>query len=155
MTSAWQLVELNNDDPQLLELLAFHRQQMTLLSPVENVHAIDVSQNQNQHLKFWGYVLDGRLCACAGLKLLNEQSGELKSMRTHPDFTRRNLAQQLLENVIRYCREQNITSIYLETGTAKAFEPAIALYEKFGFVACDAFADYKEDPHSCFFKLSV
>jgi len=38
----------------------------------------------------------------------------------------------------------------LETGAAKAFEPARNLYALFGFVERGPFANYREDPYSVF-----
>lgn len=38
----------------------------------------------------------------------------------------------------------------LETGSAPAFEPALALYRRYGFADCEPFADYKPDPFSRF-----
>ena len=36
----------------------------------------------------------------------------------------------------------------LQTGSMEVFEPARALYERFGFEQCGPFADYVEDPYS-------
>ena len=36
----------------------------------------------------------------------------------------------------------------METGSGPAFDPAHALYRKFGFEYCGPFGDYREDPFS-------
>jgi putative acetyltransferase len=45
--------------------------------------------------------------------------------------------------------------VSLETGSTPAFEPAMAMYRRFGFVECGPFADYREDPFSRFMKISI
>jgi putative acetyltransferase len=42
------------------------------------------------------------------------------------------------------------TRLSLETGSAEFFLPARKLYEKFGFIRCEPFADYRADPNSTF-----
>jgi putative acetyltransferase len=37
----------------------------------------------------------------------------------------------------------------------QAFRPAWCLYERFGFIHCAAFADYKPDPYSVFMTLKL
>lgn len=43
----------------------------------------------------------------------------------------------------------------LETGSMEAFAPAQRLYESFGFIRCDPFADYQPDPDSVFMTLEL
>jgi putative acetyltransferase len=66
----------------------------------------------------------------------------VKSMRTHPDFLRRGLAAALLETIIADAQAQGLSVLSLETGSGPAFEPALALYRRRGFVNGEAFADY-------------
>jgi putative acetyltransferase len=41
----------------------------------------------------------------------------------------------------------------LETGSMEVFEPAHQLYARHGFLVCEPFADYVEDPNSvCMMK---
>jgi len=37
----------------------------------------------------------------------------------------------------------------------KFFDPARRLYVKFGYGPCPPFADYREDPNSCFFTKTL
>ncbi|MFM7403937.1 MAG: hypothetical protein ACKO1N_07560 [Erythrobacter sp.] len=48
----------------------------------------------------------------------------------------------LLETIIIHARAEGLTALSLETGTGPAFEPALALYRRRGFVNGPAFADY-------------
>jgi putative acetyltransferase len=50
---------------------------------------------------------------------------------------------------------QGLQRLSLETGTGEAFLPATKLYESRGFVACEAFGDYRENSFSRFFTLAL
>jgi putative acetyltransferase len=43
----------------------------------------------------------------------------------------------------------------LETGSVSGFEPAVKLYEGFGFQRYGAFADHPEYPYSVFMTLAL
>ena len=45
-------------------------------------------------------------------------------------------------------RARGYTRVSLETGRTEAYAPAVALYRKYGFEACAAFADYTVDEFS-------
>jgi putative acetyltransferase len=57
----------------------------------------------------------------------------------------------LLEEASR-CRYERLS---LETGSMEAFAPARSLYARFGFIPCEPFADYVEDPYSVFMTRSL
>jgi putative acetyltransferase len=56
----------------------------------------------------------------------------------------------MLEHIVAEARRRAYARLSLETGTQPAFEPARGLYRSFGFLDCPPFADYVEDPNSCF-----
>ena len=58
-----------------------------------------------------------------------------------------NLEQSSAENS---GRAAGVGNFLLETGSMDYFKPAHQLYERFGFVKCGPFADYKLDPNSVF-----
>ena len=45
---------------------------------------------------------------------------------------------------------RGLRSLWIETGSAPAFQPALRLYESAGFRRCGPFGDYREDPFSVF-----
>jgi|SRR5471030_65825 len=61
------------------------------------------------------------------LKELGSSSGELKSMRTHPDHLRQGIAALLLDYMITDARARGWKKLSLETGTGPAFEAALKL----------------------------
>ena len=81
---------------------------------------------------------------------LDGTHGEIKSMRTKAKFLRMGVGQALLHRIISEANMRGYTRLSLETGSAAAFKPALALYEQNGFEVCGPFSDYKHDPHSVF-----
>ena len=139
-------------DGAIANLLNTHLQQMQKYSPAESIHAVDAQQLQHSALTFWSARQGSELTGCGALRQLSPDSGELKSMKTSPGYLRQGVAQQLLMVIIDEARLRGYDTLYLETGCHDAFKPAIAMYEKHGFVACSAFGDYQEDPYSRFLK---
>ena len=63
-------------------------------------------------------------------------------MRTHPLYLRRGVAAALLEHIIGEARRRNYRKLSLETGSGPAFEAALSLYRKRGFLDGESFGDY-------------
>ena len=129
-------------DPQVQALIAYHQRAMLDGSPPGLSFALDLSGLQVEGVTVWAAHVDGRAAAIGALKKLDEKSCEVKSMRTHPEFLRQGLAAALLEAIIAHARAQGFARMSLETGSGPAFEPALALYRRRGFVNGEAFADY-------------
>ncbi|AOL94632.1 GNAT family N-acetyltransferase [Porphyrobacter sp. LM 6] len=129
-------------DPRVRDLVAFHQRAMIAGSPPGLSFALDLSGLQADGVKVWAVEIDGQVAAIGALKRLDAARGEVKSMRTHPDFLRRGLAAALLETIIADAQAQGLSVLSLETGSGPAFEPVLALYRRRGFVNGEAFADY-------------
>jgi putative acetyltransferase len=80
---------------------------------------------------------------------------EVKSMRTVEAHLRKGVAARMLAHIVQVARDRGFERLCLETGTAPAFAPARALYERHGFRYCGPFADYVEDPFSVFMCLPL
>lgn len=142
-------------DDGVAQLLNQHLSDMRNYSPVESIHAITPEQLRHPSLTFWSARTDIKVVGCGALKHYSDDTGEVKSMKTDPEYIRQGIAGSILTVIIDEARKRNYSSIALETGTHKAFHPAIALYKRFGFDECGPFADYRLDPYSCFFRLSL
>lgn len=114
-------------------------------SPPGTSFALDLSGLQSPDVTVWSGWVGRRIAGIAALKDLRDGCGEVKSMRTHPDFLRQGVAAQLLEHLIQVARDRGMRRLSLETGTGPRFEPALALYRRRGFVSGPAFADYPRD----------
>jgi putative acetyltransferase len=61
----------------------------------------------------------------------------------------------LLEHIIGIARRRGMTRLSLETGSGEAFEPALRLYRRRGFVDGEEFADYRRSAFNQFLHLSL
>lgn len=134
------------------KLLQEHHEDMLKHSPVESVHALDLSSFKAIDVTFYTLRVEGELAGCGALKKLDDKHVELKSMRTANAFLRKGIAAKLLTHLLTVAKNNGYENISLETGTADVFIPAQKLYQQFGFTVCQPFSDYQEDPHSMFFS---
>ena len=137
------------------ELLELHLRGMYESSPPEAVFALDLSGLQDPAVTVWGAWEGDRLAAIGALKMLGAHEAEVKSMRTHPDFLRQGAAAVLLDHVIETARARGVRQLSLETGRGPAFEPALTLYRRRGFVDSGPFSDYLPNDFSQFLHLAL
>jgi putative acetyltransferase len=142
-------------DSRVHDFLYAHLQDMHASSPPESVHALDLQALQSPDITFWTAWLEGQLVSMGALKQLSAAHGEIKSMRTAPQWRGRGIAKQLLTHILQQARSRGLTQVSLETGSMASFAAARALYLKHGFKDCPPFADYQPDPHSVFMTLDL
>lgn len=136
--------------PQILELLREHLHSMTLHSPPESIHALDLSGLRKPEVTFWSLWDGAELMGIGALKQLDAQHGEIKSMRTATPYLRKGVAAKLMRHILEEAARRGYRRLSLETGSMEAFAAACRLYERFGFTYCGPFARYVEDPYSLF-----
>jgi putative acetyltransferase len=136
-------------------LVRLHLEGMGAHSPPGSVFALDLTGLTAPNVTVWTVWCGGTIAGIGALKDLGDRTGELKSMRTHPDFLRRGLASALLEHIVGVARSRGMTRLSLETGTGPYFEPALSLYRRRGFVDGDAFADYTRSAFNRFLHLTL
>ena len=143
------------EDPRVLELLREHLAGMHASSPPGSVYALDLSGLQHPLVSFYT-VWDGDdLLGCGALKHIDNDTAELKSMRTTARHLRRGAARFMLDHLLLIARARRYARVCLETGSGPAFEPALALYRKAGFSACDAFGGYTASEFNQFLQLAL
>jgi putative acetyltransferase len=123
---------------------------MNLHSPPESVHALDLDGLRKPEITFWAIWAAGKPVGCGALKELARDHGEVKSMRTAPEFRGKGAAKLMLRHILNEARMRGYRRLSLETGSMAAFEPARRLYLNHGFSYCGPFADYSLDPNSVF-----
>jgi len=146
-------IVIKKDDltgPAIAELLAEHLRTLFEVTPPKSRHALDLEKLRQPDITFWSASIGSDLVGCAALKQLDPEHGEVKSMRTAKAHLRKGVASALLEHVIAEARRRGYRRLSLETGAMRYFEPAHALYRKFGFNPCGPFNGYVEDPNSIF-----
>ena len=147
---AWRIVEDDLSGAPIRALLEQHFAGMLANSPAGSCHFLDFDGLNSPDVTFWSIHQGGVLAGCGALKLLGAAHGEIKSMRTSDAFLRQGVAARLLDHIIAAARKRGLKRLSLETGSSAAFDPAIALYRRYGFADCEPFADYRSDPFSRF-----
>ncbi|MBP6493100.1 MAG: GNAT family N-acetyltransferase [Rhodoferax sp.] len=148
--------------PEIYALLQEHLHSMTLHSPLESIHALDLDALRKPEITFWTAWSDPDqngsskvLLGCGALKELDAGHAEIKSMRTASPHLRKGVARAILGHILDQARHRGYARLSLETGSAKAFEPARNLYASFGFAYTGPFAQYVEDPYSLFMTKAL
>jgi putative acetyltransferase len=99
-------------DAEVRDLIAYHQRAMVEGSPPGHSFALDLTGLQAADVTLWAAHVETRVAAIGALKRLDDARGE------------------------------GLRVLSLETGSGPAFEPALALYRRRGFVNGEAFADY-------------
>lgn len=137
------------------ELLALHLAGMHAHSPPGHVFALDLSGLKAPGVTVWTAWRGGAIAGVGALKQLGDGTGEIKSMRTHPEHLRRGVAAALLDHIVAAARARGLTRLSLETGSGPAFDPALTLYRQRGFVDGVAFSDYEKSAFNQFLHLPL
>jgi len=143
------------ENAQLLALLRLHLAGMHANSPPESVNAFDLSGLKAPDVSVYTAWRDDKLLGMAALKELDSATGEIKSMRTDPAHLREGVAVALLDHILSVANERGYRRLSLETGSGEAFEPALALYRKNGFVNGEAFGGYEVTSFNQFLHLDL
>ncbi len=153
-----QMLSIREDDlsgDATRALLALHLAGMHANSPAGHVFALDLSGLQTADVTVWTVWAGDAIAGVGALKLLGDGDAEVKSMRTHPAHLRKGVAAALLDHIVGEARTRGVHRLRLETGSGEAFDPAIALYRRRGFVESEAFGDYERSAFNQFFRLDL
>ena len=145
----------NLSSEAIARFLQQHIEDMQAVSPPESKHALDLNGLKQSDIQFWSVWQEEALIGCCAIKKLSNTHGEIKSMRVATQARGRGVGTAMLHHLINKARENGMSRLSLETGSMSFFTPARRLYEKSGFVPCPPFAQYKPDPNSCFYTLSL
>ena len=151
-------IEIHADDlsgDATRALIAFHLEGMRSTSPPQSVHALDVERLRHPGIAFWSAWVDGQVAGIGALARIDDERGEIKSMRTDDRFRGTGVGRALLRHIVAAARERGLKSLWLETGSTADFEPAQRLYESEGFVRCGPFEAYVDDPFSVFMTKTL
>lgn len=143
------------DDPRVKALLTRHLEGMHAHSPPGHVFALDWSGLKMPDISFYTLWEDDDLLGFGALRELDPRAGEIKSMRTADAHLRKGVAATILEHIIAEARARGYARLSLETGSGPPFEPALALYRRYGFVDGEAFGDYVKSAFNQFLHLAL
>ena len=129
-------LSIREDDLSGARIRAFlreHLDNMHEITPPESVHALDLDGLRVAGVSFWSAWNGDELCGCGALKEIDAHSGEIKSMRTAAGHLRKGVGAAVLQHILDEAKRRGYRRISLETGSGPVFEPAHALYRRFGF----------------------
>lgn len=148
---------INTESPDQAEvraMLARLDAYCAALYPAESNYLMDIdSLLQGDVLFLVARDVDGAAVGCAALvnrSAQGEHYGEIKRMFVDEAQRGRGTGRQLLEHIGMFAAMCGLRALKLETGIHQP--EALALYERFGFVRCESFGDYKPDPLSVFME---
>jgi putative acetyltransferase len=143
------------DDDRVKALLTRHLEGMHANSPPGHVFALDWSGLRRPEISFYALWDGDDLLGFGALKELDPRAGEIKSMRTADAHLRKGVAAAILDHIIAEARRRGYARLSLETGSGPAFEPAVTLYRKYGFIDGGAFDGYVKSPFNQFLHLDL
>ena len=130
-------------DPEMMKILQTHLEFCMSSTPLEHVHALDISKLKTPEITVFGGKLDGELVAVGAIRILDATHAELKSMHTLPGARGKGVGRAIVEQIEKFASQRGITRLSLETGTSDAFKSARVLYQSMGFRPCEAFGEYE------------
>jgi putative acetyltransferase len=143
------------DDHRVKALLVRHLEGMHANTPPGHVFALDWSGLRKPEISFYALWEGEDLLGFGALKELGPSAGEIKSMRTADAHLRKGVGATILRHIIAEARSRGYTRLSLETGAGPAFDPALELYRKHGFVDGPAFDGYEKSPFNQFLHLDL
>lgn len=128
-----------------------HALMLSLFSP-ESCHFLDLDALEADNIQLFA-AREGKDIYGTGALAIKDGYGEVKSMFTLEAARGKGVAAALLRQIEDTAREQNLTSLKLETGDT--LHAAHRLYERHGFTFCEPFGDYVEAPESLFMEKAL
>ena len=114
--------------------------------PADSCYLLDVSELEAPGVTVFVARVDGAALGMAALVDRGDGSAELKRLFVDDAARGQGLAGGLLTAIEQHARDAAVGVIQLETGPKSL--PAIALYEKHGYLRIPNFGQYVGDPHS-------
>ena len=136
-------------------LIELHLRGRHAHSPPDAIFALDLSGLQRPEVEVWSAWAGDRIAGIGALRRLSATQGEIKSMRTDPDFVLRGVADAILTTIVESACELGMRRLSLETGSGAAFDPAIRFYRARGFEPGEAFGDYVSSDFNQFFHRTL
>ncbi len=103
----------------------------------ENDSGLDVDDIESAYMRtdgnhFWvAETDDGKIVGMIGVQHHDEDLGEIRRLRVHPDYRRRGIGSRLIEEALRWCEERSYLKITLDTFMDR--DVALKLFQKFHF----------------------
>jgi len=152
------MLTIRTDDatgPATRALIALHVDGMRANSPPGHCFPLDLSGYTSPDVTLWTAWDGDAIAGMGALRDLGDGTGEIKSMRTHPDHRGKGVGAAILETIIAEARGRGYRRVSLETGSGPAFDPALRLYARRGFAPGPSFGDYVASDFNQFRHLDL
>lgn len=104
--------------------------------PTESNHHIELNAYEDAGVQLFGAWDEAGCLGIVGLKVMNDNAGEIKSLHVLDRARGRGVGRDLVETVIREARRRGLETLWLETGSREASLAARRLYEGLAFDYC-------------------
>jgi len=150
-----QLVDLNPEDPFVIDVFSEIDRLMNSLYPIASDQSLELSELHQPNVRAVGLQNEEGIVACGAIVKQFDQTlyGELKRLYVKPAYRGKGLSKRVMQTLLHYAGEAQIPLMRLETGLNQS--EAISLYESLGFKRCERFGLYRENPLSVFMELSL
>ncbi len=95
----------------------------------------------------------GEAIGCGAIRPFTSEIAEVKRLYVSPAHRGRGIAREIIDALEQFARENGFSELWLETGLRQP--AAIRLYERLGYTRIAGFGDYKDDPLSVCYGLSL
>lgn len=143
------------DERGVAALIQSHFELMRASSPEESCHVMPGDALAAERAHILAVQRNDDVLGIGAIKELRAGHGEIKSMHTMAEARGQGIARVVLRELVARARQQGMTRLSLETGSAEMFAPARNLYLSEGFKACPPFGEYAEDPLSVFMTRAI
>ena len=139
---------VGSGDPDLLKLLAVHKDYAMAHTPAGSGHAVAPETAATELLCYWLALKNREAVGCIGLQMLGKDHAELKSLHVLATHREQGIADRLLETLEEEARRSGAQKLSLETGKSEGFAASRHFYARRGFRPCPPFGPYLQDPFS-------
>ena len=98
-------------DGKVIALLEEHLRDMYATSPAESVHALKIHELKAPDITFFSARENQQLAGCIAIKRLNQDSAEIKSMRTVSTYRNKGVASKQLFYAANVVNSPNVERI--------------------------------------------
>jgi putative acetyltransferase len=123
---------------------------MAELYPSESNHMLDVSTLAQLGVSFFTASENGAVLGCGAWVRTGSSEAELKRMFVDPRARGQRIGLAILDHIERDAFASGVRLIRLETGIHQP--EALNLYRSQGYIDCEPFPPYSEDPLSVFME---
>ena len=103
-----------------------------------------IASELNNPLSYWLVAeVDGEVAGYVGSQSVLD-AADMMNLAVSPDYRQRGIGQALVKNLVHHLQQNNVIALLLEVRVSNA--PAIALYEKMGFVQVGRRPKYYHNP---------